>query len=571
VSQSLPNDELLQAYLDGSLGEGDARALEARLRAEPALADALVRLGREEAVTREWASVSTTAEAVTRVATPATPKRRSRLMPIIVATAAATVIALLVWQLPRGTGPGNARTVALLEEVQGEVTVVGADGRAELAQSGQPLYAGQEIQTGEDDSSTVVRIQDSRVTLGSETRLKIGDGHADAPTLFIAEGMVSAEVMRRPLLLRSVLADVQGREGKFSFVSLPDAALLETDDGHARLTRKSDGHSIDVKRGQFAAVKPDGKPLESVTLLSRVTEPRRTLSVGSGPVHGLFFEPNGTSLVTCTAETLKRWDVASGRMSSIFYGQKKRVIHAFAASGDGVMFGLNSDEKQAKLIDPTTGAERRTYKGPRRLAALALAPGGQTLAVAWSAKDGNEVRLYDVVLGIERVLHTGHTSVVTGLAYSPRGDVLVTAGADRTVRLWEADLDPIRTLPKLQSEPRGLAFSPDNRTLAVGDRKGNVVLFDRVTGSLRLTLTGHLRDVSALAFSPDGRLLASASGDGTSRLWDVSTGRELASFKGHAGAVTSVAFSLDGRLFATGGQDRKVLFWDVPPEGRELK
>src|SRR5262249_40733799 len=155
------------------------------------------------------------------------------------------------------------------------------------AHSGQSLFAGQEIQTGEDDSSTVVRIQDSRVTLGAETRLKLGDSHAGAPTLFVSEGMINAEGMRNPLVFRTLLADVHGREGKFSFVSLPDATMIETDDGHARLTRQSDGRSVDMKRGQFAAVKPGDKPLVPVNLLSRVTEPRRTIAVGGGPVHGL--------------------------------------------------------------------------------------------------------------------------------------------------------------------------------------------------------------------------------------------------------------------------------------------
>src|SRR5262249_37927192 len=265
------------------------------------------------------------------------------------------LIAVLVWKIPRQNVPGLGKSVALLEEVQGEVRIVALDGQTELAQNGQSLYAGQEIQTGEDDSSTVVRIQDSRVMLGSETRLKIGDPNAGAANLYLAEGIVNAEVMRNPLVLRSLLAEVHGREGKFSFVSLPDATLLETDDGHARLTRKADGRSVEVNRGQFAAVKPDGKALEPVTLLSRVTQPRRPVSVGGGPVHGLYFDPDGTTLVAVSAEAARRFEVSNGRLASIVYAQKKKTIRSFAASGDGRLFALINDEHQAKLIDAGSG------------------------------------------------------------------------------------------------------------------------------------------------------------------------------------------------------------------------
>ena len=43
------DDELLQTYLDGALPAEDARALEARLKAEPPLAERLLTLAQDEA------------------------------------------------------------------------------------------------------------------------------------------------------------------------------------------------------------------------------------------------------------------------------------------------------------------------------------------------------------------------------------------------------------------------------------------------------------------------------------------------------------------------------------------
>jgi len=70
---------------------------------------------------------------------------------------------------------------------------------------------------------------------------------------------------------------------------------------------------------------------------------------------------------------------------------------------------------------------------------LALSADGRR---AVSGSLDNTVRLWDVDTGQELQRFTGHTNVVSGVAFSPDGKLIVSGSADATVRLWRLPEPP---------------------------------------------------------------------------------------------------------------------------------
>jgi WD40 repeat protein len=104
------------------------------------------------------------------------------------------------------------------------------------------------------------------------------------------------------------------------------------------------------------------------------------------------------------------------------------------------------------------------------------------------------------------------------------------------------------------------AFSPDGRTLAIGDRNSSTILFDVATGKRLLVLPE--RETQELAFHPTGKTLAIAYANGSLRLWNAVSGELIAEHKKVAEEIYTLDWSPDGKLLASAGLNGDIRIWD---------
>jgi WD40 repeat protein len=197
--------------------------------------------------------------------------------------------------------------------------------------------------------------------------------------------------------------------------------------------------------------------------------------------------------------------------------------------------------------------------------ALAFSPAGRHLALgafSWrSAPPRPLATRHANVEGVHATLFLGGWGV-SAFAFRPDGKAIAVATGGAGVVLWGVNDDRALLTISTELDCLALAFLPDGRSL-LGAVRRNVIVWDATTGAVRATLSGHKDEVRGLALTPDGRTLLSASKDKTVRVWDVASGAERAVLDWKVGALNCVAVALDGKTAAAAGRSGTVVVWDL--------
>ncbi|KAH7359674.1 F-box/WD repeat-containing protein pof1 [Pyrenochaeta sp. MPI-SDFR-AT-0127] len=178
------------------------------------------------------------------------------------------------------------------------------------------------------------------------------------------------------------------------------------------------------------------------------------------------------------------------------------------------------------------------------------------------ALDNAKIHVFDTLGDHQKTLQ-GHVMGVWAMV--PWGDLLVSGGCDRDVRVWNlATGFPQFTLRGHTSTVRCLKMSDANTAIS-GSRDTTLRIWDLKKGLCKHVLIGHQASVRCLEIHGD--IVVSGSYDTTAKIWSISEGKCLRTLTGHFSQIYAIAF--DGKKIATGSLDTSVRIWD-PTDGKCL-
>ena len=200
------------------------------------------------------------------------------------------------------------------------------------------------------------------------------------------------------------------------------------------------------------------------------------------------------------------WDVEAGHEVYSTRVADRRVSELkFSHDGKQLAIGVRT----VLVWDVASGRELHRWTHDTPVNSLQFSRDDQRLVAGFY--DGL-VKMWELAKSPRERIFRGHEDQVNGLALSPNGRILVSAGTDR-VRMWDVDSQRQLTSlsPSLAQFFTKCVLSQDGRTLAVADFEGPITLWSMDSFQQVGTLSGHNETVDDLDFSSDGNTLVSVS------------------------------------------------------------
>ncbi|MCA9264969.1 MAG: protein kinase, partial [Planctomycetales bacterium] len=216
---------------------------------------------------------------------------------------------------------------------------------------------------------------------------------------------------------------------------------------------------------------------------------------------------------------------------------------------------LGRDLKTPRTIGASLGTEVANASD------IDVHPSGKWIVVG---DEGGNVTVFEPTGKLVRTLRSRNRNV-RRVQFSPNGEFMAVAGSERAIGIWRvSDWEFVTALRRHGHFVNSLAWSPDGRWLASGDRDGQLCVWDMNHLDLEQSRFVESREtIQDISWSNDGSLVAMVSA-GQAHLWDPMdwTIRET-TLGANGSSLLATCFDPHDRYLFFGGYDGVLHCYDV--------
>jgi WD40 repeat protein len=295
-----------------------------------------------------------------------------------------------------------------------------------------------------------------------------------------------------------------------------------------------------------------------------------------GVISALVYSPDGELLaISGYHETLLYKSDGSELMARLL-GDSPRV-ESIAFSNDGKLLAVSGGSPALMGEVQIWDVQKRTLVRALQLSSdsiygVSFSPGGDRIACAGADKS---VRLINVADGKELFKFDNHSDWVFGTTFSVDGKRVLSGSRDRAMKLIDAsNAQLIDDINKLLENVICIARHPKEDIVAYGGEQGGVRTYRMQENQGRTAANNDVNlvreyerqpaAVHAICYSPDGSLLAVGGSSDEIRIYKTADGSHAGTAKGFNGAIFSLTPHPTKPLLAAGGFDGKVRIYALP-------
>lgn len=282
-----------------------------------------------------------------------------------------------------------------------------------------------------------------------------------------------------------------------------------------------------------------------------------TLKGHTGTVTGLSFNSNGQQLISSGADgTMRMWNVTNGQSMGMIGAHDTAVKQAVMSTNNSVAYTVGENGSLKTWSVPPVAEKKLNAPHKDVVTDASISGNGQYIITASADKT---VRVSTLSNGAQAKAFTVPTTARTA-DYSPN-NAYVAAGSADQLFLWQYNNNALLAQSHAHAgEVTGVDFHPSSNQLLTTGTDGVMKLW--TVPLTPPTSIAHPAEVLTSSVVMNGAKLVTGSKDKIVRTWNLSNNQLERQYAGHTAPVTAVAMSVNGQYLASAAEDNTIRFWN---------